>query len=110
MFILKLLALAHHPACNDGQNQPVFAVDFFLPCHERFLEWIQAEAVQLHVRAQALVTQEEAIENVELGLCAFRQACLRCQKDQVQYLWHVHYPKVLQTKPHITNVIIRIHV
>ena len=64
--------------------------------------------MQLHVREQAVETQEEVIKKGVLGVCEFREAHLRCQKDQVQYLWHVHYPKVLQTKPHITNVIIRI--
>ena len=42
------------------------------------------------------------------GVCKFREAYLRSQKDQVQCLWHVHYPKGLQTNPQITKVIKRI--
>ena len=47
---------------------------------ERFLEWRQAEAVQLRVRAQAVEMQEEAIEKGVSGVCAFREAYLRCQR------------------------------
>ena len=97
----KRLALAHHLACNDDQNQPAFAVDFFLPYHERYLEWRQAEDVQLHVCAEKQVV---VIEKGVLEVCASREAYLRCdrQMDQFHYSWQVCRPKGLPIKPHLS--------
>ena len=44
--VLTLQALAHRPACNDGQRQQFVVVDYSQQCHEQCLEWRQAEAAQ----------------------------------------------------------------
>ncbi len=68
------LPVAHHQACSDGQNQQPFVVDLSMPCHERYLEWRQAEYAQLHVRATTVEKLEEGIKKRVLVVCYFNQA------------------------------------
>jgi hypothetical protein len=86
-----LPALAHHPACNDCQNQLSFVVDLSLPDHERYLEWRQAEDAQLHVRATTVEMLEEAIKEGVLVLCASHRAYLRVKSDYADYPCHARH-------------------
>jgi hypothetical protein len=93
LFYLFILKCAHHPACSDGQNQPLFVVELSLPYHERYLELRQAEDAQLRVRATTVEKLEEAIEQGVLVMCAIHEAYIRVQSDYADYSRHVRHQR-----------------
>jgi hypothetical protein len=98
---LTLLALAHHPACSDGQNQQAFAGCLSQPYRERYLEWRQAEDAQQQECVTVVGKLEEGIKHSGLVVCEFHQAPLDCYDDPCE----VRHPKSLLKKQNCMYIV-----